>query len=65
MAPDLHEWDEVWVDDPEIGELMHIVPVNDFIAHELEPDCICGPYWEDLGRGHFLIAHYPLDKRIT
>lgn len=64
-TPELDQWEETWVTDAEIGDLMHVVPVADLIGHELEPDCACGPYWEDLGRGDFLIAHYPLDPRIT
>lgn len=56
-------WDTSWVSEPGIGELMHIVPVDDAVAHERDPACICGPYWEDLGKGDFLVAHHALDKR--
>lgn len=64
-APDLTLWDETWVHEGGVGDLMHITPVNDLVAHEFDPDCICGPYWEDMGKGNFLVAHHPLDKRIT
>lgn len=62
-TPDLAEWDEIWISEEAIGELMHITPVNDLVAHELDPDCVCGPYWEDLGKGNFLVAHHALDGR--
>lgn len=56
-------WEITWVTEVDIGDLMHIVPVDDLIGHENDPDCVCGPYWEDLGRGDFLVAHHALDKR--
>lgn len=60
--PDLSQWDEVWIEQDH-GNEMHLVPVDDLIGHELDSECICGPYWEDLGKGDFLVAHHPLDKR--
>lgn len=58
----VHEWDQIWTEEL-FGDLMHIVPVDDLIAHELDWDCICGPYREHLGKGSFLVAHHALDRR--
>lgn len=55
-------WDTTWKLHDERDE-MHIVPVDDLVAHELENDCVCGPYIEFLGGQDFLVAHEALDGR--
>lgn len=42
---------------------MHITPPDDLVGHELDPECVCGPYVEDLGGGDTLYQHQPLDGR--
>lgn len=58
----LEVWDCVWKmhDD---GDTLHITPPGDAVAHELEEDCVCGPFVEDLGGGDKLVAHEALDGR--
>lgn len=58
----VHEWDQLWVTEGRY-EMMHIIPVDDLIGHELIHNCVCGPYCEYLGKESFLVAHYALDKR--
>lgn len=59
MASKIVEWDQVWTV-CDWGDLLHIVPVDDAIEHELEWDCVCGPYRKQLEGADFLIAHHPL-----
>lgn len=47
---------------------VHVYPVNDLIAHELEGEgCACGPTTEPVPRGDgsmgWLITHHSLDGR--
>lgn len=65
-APDLTQWREVWIDDvidDEDVEVMHIEPLDDLVGHDHSLACICGPYVEYLGKGDWMAAHHPLDKR--
>lgn len=50
------------------GEV-HIVPLEDDVAHELDPECVCGPHTEyvhpDTGdyHDHPMHSHHALDGR--
>jgi len=61
-AEQAHAESELWDCTWDRGDL-HIVPVDDEVGHDLDQDCICGPYFEDLGGGERLLAHYALDRR--
>jgi hypothetical protein len=57
------EWDDFMVE-TDVGEDLHIVPVDDLIEHEVAPNCVCGPHVEFLGStSDRLVAHWPLDRR--
>ena len=58
----VYQWDQLWVAEGKY-EMMHIIPVDDLVAHETVHDCVCGPYREYLGKDSFLIAHHALDRR--
>lgn len=62
MSARILDWDTLWRLFGERDE-MHVVPVDDLVAHELENDCVCGPYIEFLGGQDFLVAHEALDGR--
>lgn len=65
-APDLTQWEEVWVDeilDDVNAEVMHLIPVADLVGHERGQDCVCGPYIEHLAQQDYVAVHYALDAR--
>ena len=39
---------------------MHVTPVNDLIAHDSDPDCICDPHLDADGG---IWVHHSLDGR--
>lgn len=55
------EWEQVTVA-ADVGDCTHLIPVDDLVGHELDPDCVCGPYWQPV-TGGYLVAHWPLDRR--
>lgn len=57
-------WDEVWIAD-DLGDVLHILPVDDAVGHELRPDCPCLAHWRWLGEGDLLVAHNPWDGRAV
>lgn len=52
-----------------LGVGLHILPMNDLIAHESRPDCVCGPevtHQENYDDGTFVnfrFQHHALDGR--
>ena len=46
---------------------VHVQPVGDLVAHDLDDDCACGPAVEAVPRGDgsfgWLITHHSLDGR--
>ncbi len=53
-------------DKPVEGPL-HVYPLRDLVAHELDDDCPCGPRAEPAERGDgslgFVMVHHALDGR--
>jgi hypothetical protein len=48
----------------EVGEGVHVLPVNDLVEHELSEDCVCGPWVELLSEEDLpLVVHHALDGR--
>lgn len=62
MSAPVQQWDDVLVDRVH-GKTIHLVPVDDLVAHEIASDCICGPHVEPLGSTDQLVAHHALDRR--
>lgn len=56
------EWDEILLPVGAVDTL-HVVPVDDLVAHELDRACVCGVQIEDLLNGDVLIIHWALDGR--
>ena len=46
----------------QIGDCVHIRPVDDIKAHELSEDCWCNPDLKEV-EGGMLIIHESMDKR--
>jgi len=47
-----------------LGGEQHLFPSQDFIVHELSPDCVCGPEVEyHHGSIYPLVRHHALDKQ--
>lgn len=51
-------WTQIW-NWNDFCDMLHLVP-DDAVQHELDWDCHCGPYREQLEGADFLIAHHPL-----
>lgn len=53
-----------------LGSGFHIIPLGDWIKHEFQPDCVCGPQVtpeEDPDNSaiiNFVFRHHALDGRI-
>lgn len=47
----------------ETEERVVVTPVGDLIDHDVEGDCVCGPYIEHLGGRDWLYSHASLDGR--
>ena len=41
---------------------VHLIPPADYIEHESEPDCVCGPQVEE-SSNQVLVRHFSLDGR--
>jgi hypothetical protein len=56
---------EIWRIDPD--DIQHVVPIGDWVAHELRDDCVCGPVIEpcprDDGSMGWSFDHQALDGR--
>jgi hypothetical protein len=52
-----------------LGFGFHVLPLNDLIEHEAQPNCVCGPAPdtrpddEDPSVIHFVFRHHALDGR--
>ncbi len=55
-----------WVNKTLMSREVHVIPLDDFIEHELE-DCVCGPEVEprprDDGSIGWVVSHNALDGR--
>lgn len=51
-------WTQVWSAN-DFCDMLHVVP-DDVVEHDLQWDCPCGPYREQLEGADILIAHHPL-----
>lgn len=56
------EWDQILLPVGAV-ETLHVMPVDDLVAHETSRVCVCGPYIEDLLHGDVLVVHWALDGR--
>lgn len=58
------DWDQIWTEH-ELGDSLHLVPVDDLIEHELDSMCPCTPYVEILTGASLdtLVAHFAQDGR--
>lgn len=56
------QWDDVLVE-RDHGDVLHIVPVDDLIDHELDVTCVCDPALDTLVGNALLVAHFALDSR--
>lgn len=52
-------WNQTWTSN-DFCDMLHITPLDDAVEHELDWDCLCGPYRCQLEGADFLVAHHPL-----
>ena len=50
-----------------MADVVHVLPVDDLIEHEVDEDCVCGPtvkpiFRED-GSNGWVVNHHSLDRR--
>lgn len=46
---------------------VHVVPTGDWVGHDLEEECVCGPYHEVCPTPEgdkWLVLHHALDGRL-